>query len=108
MGFTRCDIASLQQSDPITRRYYVSYLGLMEPIDEREQQRLNTEAFASRTRNEQLPADDVIRIKPFGIREPDLEKALREFAALLDHEALPAIARVFDDAVGRFGFERFA
>lgn len=47
-------------------------------------------------------------MKAFGLREPDLPKALEELADLLQKDALPRIDAVFEEAVKVFGFERFS
>jgi len=60
----------------------------------------------SKQRNEKLDHEQVVRIKAFGVREPDLESAIRELALLLKSNALSKIASVCADAINRFGFEQ--
>jgi hypothetical protein len=56
--------------------------------------------------NEKLSEQDVIRVKAFGVREPDLERAIRELAVLLNSGALSKIVSVCAEAISRFGFEQ--
>ena len=107
-GFTRCDVAGLQQWDPVTREQYFSALGLSSPVSrEREaaEAAANETMIRSATRNERLTEEQVTRLKAFGVREPDLEKALREFAATLLPRVLEKIKEIHSQAVAKFGFE---
>jgi hypothetical protein len=105
-GFTRCEIASLRQWDSVTQNVYLAKLNMSEPIDREAEVRRNSEMILRKQRNEELSEQDVVRIKAFGVREPDLEKAIEELAALLDSGTLPKIASACAEAINRFGFEQ--
>jgi hypothetical protein len=105
-GPTSCDIASLQQWDTVTQAEYLAKLSMAPPIDRQAEVRRNSDINLSKKRNEKLTEEEVIRIKAFGAREPQLAKALEELALLLNTKALPKIASVCADAVNRLGFEQ--
>ena len=105
-GFTCCDIASLRQWDSVTQTEYLAKLNMSEPIDREAETRRNSEMILSQKRNEKLSEQDVVRIKAFGVREPDLEGAIGELAVLLNSGTLPKIASVCAEAISRFGFEQ--
>lgn len=54
--------------------------------------------------NERLARADVTRIKAFGVKEPDLEAALREFATELTPGLLTKMDEIVREALSRFGF----
>lgn len=107
-GFPHIEIASLQQGDPVTQKQYLDELGITGPIDRNAEVRRNNGILLSRQRNEKLTVGEVLRIKAFGVREPNLEKAIHELAAILGAAALPKIVSICDDAIINFGFERVA
>lgn len=59
----------------------------------------------SKSRNELLTKEEVVRIKLFGVREPDMLAALNEFALLLAI-SLTDIKRIVNKAVDN-GYERY-
>ena len=105
-GFTRCDIVSLRQWDSVTQTEYLAKLNMSEPIDREAEVRRNSEMILSQQRNEKLSEQDVVRIKAFGVREPDLKGAIGELAVLLNSGALPKITSVCAEAISRVGFEQ--
>jgi hypothetical protein len=108
-GFTRCYIAGLQQWDSVTREEYLSKLGLVGHVEFRQQTKEaedNEAMIRSTTRNEKLTAEQISRLKAFGVREPELEKALREFATELLPKTLKRFEEIHEEALCRFGFER--
>jgi hypothetical protein len=107
-GFTCCDIGGLQQWDSVTREQYFLLLGLtgsLKPELEAALVAENETAIRSATKNERLTAEQVTRLKAFGAREPDLEKALCELAADLLPRVLNKIEEIHQEAITRFGFE---
>ena len=106
-GLTRCDVASLRQWDTITQSVYLAELGMSEPIDREAEVAKNTRIILGRIANERLDPHDVLRIKAFGVREPDLERAIRDLDELLLGPAIQRIEHIHKEAVERFGFEQF-
>jgi hypothetical protein len=105
-GPTRCDIASLNQWDPITRSVYLSVLGMSEPTAIEREWAENAAIVLSHKRNERLTEKEVLRLKAFGMREPDLSLALSQLAQLLMAALRQCIVPRCEDAITRFGFER--
>lgn len=108
-GMTRCYIAGLQQWDAISRDCYLRSLGMPTGVSQpgAEKEAVGNEGVIRRsTRNRDLKHDEVTRLKAFGVREPDLEKALREFASEVLPHVLKRIVDIHEEAVSRFGFER--
>ncbi len=106
-GFTRCDIASLRQWDTITQSVYLAELGMSEPIDRETEAAKNSRMILKRTANDRLDQHDVIRIKAFGVREPDLDRAIRNLAEILVGLAMQRMISIHTEALQRFGFEQF-
>src|SRR5207247_979827 len=106
-GFTRCDIASLRQWDAITQSVYLAELGMSEPIDREAEVAKNSAMILRRTANERLDHRDVIRIKAFGVREPDLDRAISDLAEILAGLAIQRMISIHRESLQRFGFEQF-
>lgn len=104
-GMTQCEIASLRQWDSITQTEYLRTLRMSEPIDREAEVCRNNTIISGRRRNERLTQEEVMRIKAFGVREPNLERAVAELAMILESGALPRIKEVCDCAINDFGFE---
>lgn len=98
-------IACLQQWETVVRDEYLAQLQIATPYDNHQEATQNRRILLSRQRNERLSDEEVLRVKAFGAPEPDLGRALKELAALLDSSALPKIANVSAKAINRFGFE---
>jgi hypothetical protein len=98
-------IASLQGWETIVRDEYLAQLQITTTYDINQEATKNRRILLSRQRNEKLSSEEVLRVKAFGAPEPDLGRALKELAVLLDSSALPKIATVSAEAVNRFGFE---
>jgi len=99
------NIACLQQWETIVRDEYLAQLQVTTPYDHHQEAMQNRRILLSRQRNERLTDEEVLRVKAFGAPEPDLGRALKELAVLLDSSALPKIAKVSAEAIDRFGFE---
>ncbi|HYX27333.1 MAG TPA: hypothetical protein VE863_02105, partial [Pyrinomonadaceae bacterium] len=100
-------IAGLNSWGPISREQYLQFLNLAPPIDEEGERRTNEQLCLSHKRNEQFSEPEVVRLKAFGLREPNLTKALAELSDLLQTDALPKIDALYEQAVNVFGFERY-
>lgn len=107
-GPVEVSIAGLNHWGPITRDHYLSLLNLAPPINDSKERLANEQILLSKKQNEQLPSAEIVRLKAFGLRDPNLPEALEELADLLQKDALPKIEAAFDDAVKVFGFERFS
>ncbi len=105
-GLTRCDIASLNQWDPITRSVYLNRLRMSEPTVIESAWAENAVIVLSRRRNERLTEEEVLRLKAFGMREPDLSLALSQLAQLLMAALHECIVPRCEEAIARLGFER--
>jgi hypothetical protein len=102
-------VAGLNSFEPITRTHYLSLLGLdpNTPVLDEGQRRANEECVVSRQQNHQLDAMDVIRLKAFGLRDPNLVLALEELAEILEGQGLPKIKECFEIALRDFRFVRY-
>jgi len=99
-------VTGLNQSEPISHDYYLRRLQLPEPVDQ-SAERVNYEQLVlHKRRNESLAEAEVLRLKAFGVREPDLECALRELASVLESKILPRIREIYQAAQEQFGFSR--
>lgn len=98
-------IASLQQWETVVRDEYLAQLQITTPYDSQHEAGENRRILLSRRPNERLSDQEVLRVKAFGAPEPDLGRALKELAALLESGAMPRIAAVGTEARSRFGFE---
>lgn len=98
-------IACLQQWETLVRDEYLAQLQFTTTYDEQKEATQNRRILLSRQRNERLTNEEALRVKAFGAPEPDLGRALKELAVLLDSSALTKIATVSAEAVNRFGFE---
>jgi hypothetical protein len=98
------DIASLQGWETIVRDEYLAQLQIT-TYDIHQEATKNRRILLSRQRNEKLSSEEVLRVKAFGAPEPDIGRALKELAIILDSSARPKIAAVSAEAVIRFGFE---
>jgi hypothetical protein len=105
-GMTRCDIASLNQWDPITRNAYLSRLRMAEPYNIDQVYAENAAIVRSKKRNESLTGEEVLRLKAFGMREPDLSLALVQLAQALMAALSQEFLACCEEAITRFGFER--
>lgn len=105
-GPTTSSIAQLNSWGPIPREYYLGLLGMAPPIDYNKEMLANEKILLSTKHNHKLDKTEILRLKAFGLRDPNLPKAFEELADILESQALPKIDAVFDEAVERFGFER--
>jgi len=107
-GPVEASVAGLNSFDPIMRTHYLATLGLDEstPILDASQRRANEACVLSGDPNHQLDPADVLRLKAFGLRDPNFKRALEELAEIFEQQVLPKIRTVFDTAVREFGFQR--
>src|SRR6266403_1480225 len=104
-GPVKASVAGLDQWGPITRDYYLNRLNQTPPLDPTNERLANEQILLSSRQNHRLSQDDIVRLKAFGLREPDMSNALEELGELLQTDALPRIKTSFEDAVKAFGVE---
>lgn len=107
-GPVQASVTGLNSWGPITRDYYLRLLNMAPPIDDNKERLANEQILLSAKRNHELTQAEIVRLKAFGLRDPDLPKALAELANILEKSALPKIDTAFNEAVTAFGFERFS
>jgi hypothetical protein len=107
-GPVQASVTGLTSWGPITRDHYLKVLNLTPPIDDNKERLANEQILLSGRRNHELTEAEIVRLKAFGLRDPDLPKALTELADILEKSALPKIEAAFQEAVTAFGFERFS
>ena len=66
----------------------------------------SAQLILSRKRNEDFTQEDIINLLDAGVRECDLEKALRQLGIILVEHVLPIIQSESDKAVTSFKFKR--
>ena len=82
---------NVYEGDPILMKYYSSSFGVKCEADEERLRHENEKLILSTKKNSEFSPDEHLRLKAFGIREPDLGASLRELAMLLLSSALPQI-----------------
>lgn len=87
----------------ITREYYIGKLKLTHPVDESAQRAVNEQLVLSGNRTQKLTADEILRLKAFGLREPRIRECAVELSQLLRQEVLPKINAAFTEAL-KYGF----
>jgi hypothetical protein len=107
-GPVQASVTGLNIWGPITRDHYLKVLNMAPPIDDNKERLANEQILLSVKRNHELTVAEVVRLKAFGLRDPDLPKALTELADILEKGALPKIEAAYRQAVTDFGFERFS
>lgn len=107
-GPVRASVIGLDSWVPITRDHYLKLLNMTPPIDDNKERLANEQILLSGKRNQELTQAEIVRLKAFGLRDPDLPKALGELGDILEKSALPKIEAAFQQAVTDFGFERFS
>lgn len=107
-GPTLRDVIGINRWDTESRRYYLSKLGLPAdtPIVDQQKSLENEAVIRSARRNEQISEQEIVQIKAFGVREPDIVRAANELAVLLESQALPWIEKIHQSAIDRFKYER--
>lgn len=107
-GPVEASVTGLNSWGPITRDHYLKVLNMMPPIDDNRERHANEQILLSVKRNQELTETERVRLKAFGLRDPDLPNSLAELADILEKSALPKIEAAFQEAVTAFGFERFS
>jgi hypothetical protein len=102
-GMTQAQVVSINSWDPVSRKYYLDELGLPESADFDEPLKRNRALILSASR---LGEKDATHIKAFGMPEPNLDRAFRELAQVLENQVLPQIEGCFERAVADYGFLR--
>jgi hypothetical protein len=105
-GPAQASVTGLNSWGPITRDHYLKMLNMTPPIDDNKERLGNEQILLSVKRNQELSEAEIVRLKAFGLRDPDLPKALAELADILGKSALPKIEATFQEAVTAFGFQR--
>ncbi|MEP6961373.1 MAG: hypothetical protein ABI995_04805, partial [Acidobacteriota bacterium] len=86
---------SVFESDPLLAEYYANLLGSSQNhATEEAMQAENERLIRSGKQNKKFLPDEVLRLKAFGIREPDLDLVFAELADLLSSKVLPKIQSI--------------
>jgi hypothetical protein len=104
-GFMEVAIGTPFPTDSLCETYYRLRLGTDTEANRTAEQERNELLLRSKAKNERLTEEEVTRIKLFGVREPNMLAALKEFAMLLAR-SLADIKRIVDKAVNENGYER--
>lgn len=72
------------------------------------QRNANEQLILSNKQNEKFTAEEIARLRAAGVRECDVELALRQLGTLLLDSALPIVQSETDRAIRDFGFERWS
>ncbi len=83
-----------EEGDPALIDYYRRSFVAKNAEDEARLRDENERLILSRTKNFKFSADERLRLKAFGIREPKLDTSLNDMAKLLISSALPEIERI--------------
>jgi hypothetical protein len=84
----------IDETDPVLADYYRKAFALKNSADIARLRNANEKLILSSKKNSNFSQDELLRLKAFGIREPNLEAGLKEMASLLLRSVLPEIERI--------------
>lgn len=105
-GFLQRDAVSLNTLD-YDRAAVDGLLEQMKGKDRNKERQKNEEIVRGGKWNERLSREEVTRIMAFGVREPNIERAMEELGSLLASQFLPVVEALVKEAVDKFGFENY-
>ena len=82
------------ETDSVLFNHYSISFALRDSAGEARLRDDNEKLIRSTMKNRNFTADEKLRLKAFGIREPDLDASLKEMANLLLTSALPEVERI--------------
>jgi hypothetical protein len=94
VGLLHAHAIHTDEADPLLLDHYSSSFAPQNAADEARLRDENERLILSRKRNSKFSADERLRLKAFGLREPELEASLNEMAKLLLASALPEVERI--------------
>jgi len=94
VGLLHAHAIHTDEGDPVLIDRYSSLFAPRNAVDKARLRDENERLILSRKKNFQFSAKDRLRLKAFGIREPDLGASLSEMAKLLLSSALPQVERI--------------
>jgi hypothetical protein len=94
VGLLHAHAIHTDEADPLLLDHYRSSFTLQRAADEARLRDENERLILSRKQNSKFSAYERLRLKAFGLREPELEVSLNEMAKLLLASALPVIERI--------------
>jgi Protein of unknown function (DUF2934) len=94
VGLLLAHVVHADETDPVLLDYYSSSYAPKSAAEEARLRGENETLILSARRNSEFSPDEQLRLKAFGIREPNLEASLEEMASLLLTSALPEIERI--------------
>lgn len=87
------------ETDPALLDYYTNSFAANNAADEARLRRENESLILSGKKNSDFSTDERLRLKAFGIREPDLDASIKEMANLLLTAALPEFQRISEQPI---------
>jgi hypothetical protein len=94
VGLLHAYAVHTDEGDAVLLDHYRSLFALKNAADEAHLRDQNERLILSGKRNDDFSEREHLRLKAFGIREPDLEASLDEMAKLLSVSAMPEIERI--------------
>ena len=93
-GLLYAHVVHADEGDPVLLDHYRSFFALKTAADEARLRGENEKLILSPKKNTKFSEDERMRLKAFGIREPNLEASVDEMASLLLASTLPAVERI--------------
>jgi hypothetical protein len=94
VGLLHAHAIHANETDPVLLNHYSASFAPRNTADEARLRDENERLILSGKKNSHFSVDERLRLKAFGIREPDLEASLTEMASLLLTSALPEVERI--------------
>jgi hypothetical protein len=99
VGLMRAFAIHTDETDPVLIDHYSNSFAPRNAAEEARLRDENEQLILSRKKNSEFLVNERLRLKAFGIREPDLEVSLGEMAKLLLSSALPEIERIAEQPI---------
>ena len=94
VGLLHAHAIHTDEADPLLLDHYSSSFAPRNAADEARLRDENERLILSRKKNSEFSARERLRLKAFGLREPELEVSLNQMAKLLLASALPEVERI--------------
>jgi hypothetical protein len=94
IGLLHAYAVNADETDPALLKYYGSSFASQSAADEARMREENERLILSCKKNSKFSPKEQLRLKAFGLREPNLEASLEEMASLLMTSALAEIKRI--------------